>query len=274
MAASTSLAGRIAPLFLRLAVGIIFVIAGLGKFFADMEVSGNDAALLANQGVRFSVPTPPPEKPPERPAEKATDQPAEKPSEKPGESPNGGKQSSPPPLMRLQASPRPYTAEDFPDPIPVQRVYGIALLVHRCAAPAPGPDGKARMQLLPGFLAARPWPATLAWTVGLVEIVAGVFIFFGLITRLSAFLIAGVMAGAIWLTEIGPAMQAGSTVLLVLPNRPLFDGAWMVLYLQFTLLMASLSLLLTGAGAISLDAIWLAPRAPARTGAIEVRPPS
>lgn len=268
MAASTSLTGRIAPLFLRLAVGIIFVIAGLGKFFADMEVSGADAALLANQGVRFSVPTPP-APPPEKPADKPADQPAEKPVE----SPNSTRPNGPPPLMRLQGTPRPYTAEDFPDPIPVQRVYGIALLVHRCAAPPPGPDGKARMQLLPGFLGARPWPATLAWTVGLVEIVAGVFIFFGLITRLSAFLIAGVMAGAIWLTEIGPAMQAGNTVLLVLPNRPLFDGAWMVLYFQFTLLMASISLLLTGAGAISLDAVWLAPRSPARTKAIEARPP-
>ncbi len=49
-----------APMFLRIALGVVFVWAGLGKVCNDVSVKGDDAAALANMGVI----TPPAKAPP------------------------------------------------------------------------------------------------------------------------------------------------------------------------------------------------------------------
>ena len=62
------------------------------------------------------------------------------------------------------------------------------------------------------------------------------------------------MVAAIWLTQIGPAMQSGVTTLGFLPSFPAFDiAAWQPLLWQFILLCASASLFFAGPGGLSMD---------------------
>jgi hypothetical protein len=44
----------IAPIFLRIAIGVTFVWAGLGKLEGEMRVSGEPAAILANMGLHIA----------------------------------------------------------------------------------------------------------------------------------------------------------------------------------------------------------------------------
>ncbi|TVQ62214.1 MAG: DoxX family protein [Phycisphaerales bacterium] len=94
----------------------------------------------------------------------------------------------------------------------------------------------------------------LAWAAAITELVFGLFCLFGFLTRFGAIGFVVTMLVAIWLTEIGPAVQTGATVLGFLPDRPPFDpGAWNVLLWQFALLMSALALLLLGPGRLSID---------------------
>jgi len=68
------------------------------------------------------------------------------------------------------------------------------------------------------------------------------------------------MLGAMWLTQFGPALRSGTTVLGILPAHA---GAWAPdaagnpvygpLLWQFALLMASLALALSRPGALAVD---------------------
>jgi hypothetical protein len=67
------------------------------------------------------------------------------------------------------------------------------------------------------------------------------------------------MAVAIWLTEIGPAIQSGNTILGFLPIREAYAVAlspngYVTLMWQVALLSIALALTTLGAGKLSLDA--------------------
>jgi len=266
---------NVPPLLLRFMLGTVFVWAGLGKVSEMIEVSGEPAAILANMGVIApaaapgagpapKVEPPAPAKPPEsKPPE--SKQPETKPPEPkaPATKP-GGTAGRPGPsgsagiaLVRRQSAPRQYTAADFPSPVHVRRLYGLALLLHSAAAPD---GGAGTMPLWPPSLAAGSAPVYLAWSVASTELAGGVFLLLGLLTRLAALGVAGVMMGAIWLTEIGPAIQSGKTVLGFLPQRPAFGPDWQTLLLQFALCMAALALAFCGPGRLSLDTALLSGR--------------
>ncbi len=61
-ASSGKFASLLSPVFLRLALGVTFIWAGLGKIIPVVPVQGVDAALLANAGVPLNAArrTPPP----------------------------------------------------------------------------------------------------------------------------------------------------------------------------------------------------------------------
>lgn len=162
---------------------------------------------------------------------------------------------------------RVYTAAEFPDAIEVPRVYGLALLLHKAANPPASADGSSAnqmMRLWPQRMARGMWPVRLAWMVAITEVVAGLFVLVGLLTRASAVALAGTMLGAIWLTEIGPAMQAGTTVLGVLPDRDPFSAdAWRALLWQVSLFMGAMALVLLGSGALGFDRKLFPPPPPA-----------
>lgn len=234
MSMGHSLAGSVAPLFLRAVLAVTFVWAGLGKFMAEMPVSGNDASRLVEWGVIAAAPSAPATAP--TPVEVTPETTA----------PGG---ASPPPLMALQ-SPAPPVG----DGSAVRQMYGIALGVHAAANPQPRTDGSSPMALLPAEMGKSPWPVRLAWAASLTELIAGAFILLGLLTRLSAFSIAIVMLTAMWLTQIGPAMQSGNTIAFFLPAYPAFDGEkWTTLLFQFSLFGSAMALTCLGSGAFAFD---------------------
>ena len=179
-----------------------------------------------------------------------------------------------PPISPGAGQPDPnrvYTASEFPDEFEIPRVYSLALLIHKSAYPPAKPaapdatqSANAMMKLWPQRLAHGMWPVRLAWAVAVTEVVAGFFVLVGLLTRASALCLASTMLGALWLTEIGPAIQSGKTVLGILPDRPPFDiDAWKTLLWQLSLFMSAISLAFLGSGAIGFDRKLFPPPPPA-----------
>jgi putative oxidoreductase len=256
---------NVPPLFLRLMLGIVFVYAGFGKVSQPMVVSGQQAADLANMGV-IVPPAAIPEtlKPPETKAPEAKPpetRPTEaKPPEPKPAAPTGPTGALDPHRgsivpVRWQGGLKIYTAADFPSPVQVKLLYSLALMLRSDAAPEAG-----KMPLWPPPLGAGETPVYLAWAVAVTELGGGVCLLLGLLTRVSALGIAAVMLGAMWLTEFGPAIQKGDTVLGFLPNRPVFDMGWQTLMLQFSLLASALALAFCGPGRLSLDRALLSGR--------------
>lgn len=239
------LAIGVAPLLLRIALAITFIWAGLGKVAATMPVSGERAATLANMGVSIPnapvLPTPTPglDGPPDgepMPADGFR-----------GGAPAGGKGAA--------ARGRPqYEAFDFPKTEEVRRVYGVALRIHSAAHPGLDENGDRLPAIWPARLAQETAPRWLAWCVVLAELGGGIALLLGVLTRIAALSIAMVMAGAMWLDQIGPAVQLGQTVLGFLPDRPAFDPeGWRALLWQFMLFMSALAVVFAGSGMLALD---------------------
>lgn len=212
------------PVLLRLMLAMIFIWAGLGKVLDHMVVEGETAAKLANIGV-----------------------------------------ISPPADGRgAKAANHIHTAAEFKEPVRVLRVHGLTLRIydaaHPPAAASPAENGKPLRPYWPTSLAEGSWPSILAWTVAFTEIVGGLCLLFGLLTRFWAFSVAGVMLGAIWLTQLGPNIQVGNTVIGFLPAYDRFSPpAWQALMYQFALLMSAFALVFLGAGRASLDHVLFGP---------------
>lgn len=258
----------VAPIFLRLALGVTFIWAGSAKVFDEKPVTGADAAILANLGVLSAPPKaappaatePAPTPGPTESAPPATPTPTPTPKQ-----PAGG----PPALLQLAtpAAPAPgYTAEDFPTEVQVRAVHLLTLHLVHSANP---PDGK--MALWPDRLAQGRWPVYAAWAVALTELIGGCWLILGLFTRFAALGIACVMLGAMWLTQFGPAIQTGQTYLGFIPRHPIFglNAGGMPLYgtlmWQMVLLAGALALLFAGSGALAIDRALFG-RAPAHPG--------
>ena len=214
---------NIAPLFLRVMLAVVFIWAGLGKVSATMPVSGEDAAILAKLGVVSPAPTT-----------------AAKPEQAGG-------------------SPETATAASAAGtPVSVLRLYGLAVMIHRASHPeASAGGGAAPAPIWPLALGEGQWPVYLAWAVALSELIGGIAILLGLFTRLMALVVSGVMLGAMWLTQFGPAIQSGQATLGFLPSLPAFDPGWQTLMFQFALLAAAMALAFCGPGRLSLDSAIL-----------------
>lgn len=134
-------------------------------------------------------------------------------------------------------------------------MWGIALSVHRAAHPSADPvTGVTPPSIWPALLASGLWPKVFAVAVLLSELAGGVLMLIGLFTRLGALSGAGVMLGAIWLTQIGPAIQSGHAAFGFLPDRNPWDPqAWMPLGWQLSLLAGCLALACLGCGVLAID---------------------
>jgi uncharacterized membrane protein YphA (DoxX/SURF4 family) len=209
MACRTSRAASIGPIFLRLALGIIFIWAGLGKVLGQIEVKGDDVAVLTEMGLTPAAPS-------------------------------GGD----------------------PAEIEVPGAHVLALTLKKAAQP-PGGDAARKFPLWPPAFAQGHWPKYWAYACTVTELVGGALLLIGALTRLSAFALACVMLTALWLTQIGPAVQSGDTWLGFLPNRDLFSMGWEHFQIQFILLAMALCLLFTGCGKLGLDCALFGGRPPA-----------
>ncbi len=145
-------------------------------------------------------------------------------------------------------------------PIVVRRVNMLILMMHASSEPGVSDsDASPTPAVWPSFLAKGPWPKVLAWAACFTEIFAGFFLLIGLLTRFSALSLAGVMGVAMWLATFGPAIQTDTAILGFIPGHPAWSHEWMTPFFQFTLLMAALSLVFTGSGAIALDRAIFSP---------------
>jgi uncharacterized membrane protein YphA (DoxX/SURF4 family) len=280
MSTSDRLAAVMSPVFLRLALAVTFFWAGSTKIFFDMPVQGDRAAALAGMGLTL-----PAVKPAAAPATPATPsapaptQPLAPPDAQPGKAPGKGapkagldaaptgstvaRAGSPalPALAQVvpaaQTQPSNNGGEAGAGPVQVRRLYGLALLLQG-AASTTNKDGKAVMPLWPAKLAQGGWPLYFAWAAALTELLGAVFVLVGLFTRFWAFALGCTMLTAMWLTEIGPAVQSGAAVLGFLPGYAVTSvDQWRTPLWQFGLLMMSLALVFGGAGGASLDRNFL-----------------
>jgi uncharacterized membrane protein YphA (DoxX/SURF4 family) len=246
---------NVPPLLLRMMLGGIFLWAGLGKVCTTMEVQGEQAAILANMGVieaPGAAAQPAPPVAPPAPAGTGAS------FDRPGNADDiGGRVVA----VRQTTGPRVYSAADFPKPVAVKPVYMLALGIHAAAnPPAPEAGGPALQPIWPPAIGGGKWPVYLAWAVVVTELGGGLCVLLGLFTRMWSLGLAGVMLGAMWLTQIGPAVQTGKTTLGFLPARPAFDPEWTHLLFEFCLFMAALALALLGPGRASLDHVLLGGR--------------
>lgn len=223
---------NLSPLILRVMLGITFIWAGAGKFLMEIQYSPEQTAALANL----------------RAIEVAPDiQPLA-----PVAGPDGAAVS--------QAQAR-YLPEQFPQGVSKQSLFMIALLLDAAAHPAFNDDGVEPKPIWPAQLAQGKWPVSLAYAVAATELIAGLLMIFGLFTRLGALGLVGVMLGAIWLTQIGPAIQSGNTQFGFLPDWGAFqtnsvgESVWFTLLFQCSLLASAAAVVLLGAGAVSIDRV-------------------
>ncbi len=113
-----------------------------------------------------------------------------------------------------------------------------------------------------------PLPHLTASLIGAWEIVGGVLLMFGLITRAAAILFAIEMVVAILSTKIG--LYLGTSP-LALPLAPPQIGFWAVLHeirSEYAQFLTSLYLVIAGPGLLSLDARLQSARSRAARGAV------
>lgn len=267
MTASQRLGLGLAPLLLRLVLGAVFIWAGSSKLFVTDVYPPEQAATLASLGILSlddavgAEPEPVPDPEPQTPMERGLDE-LENPTEPAGTATSAALTRSPAIILAqnedgpVEGAVSPgmaYSADDFPDGAEARRLYSLALLLH--ARANPGPDGTP---LWPDVLASNTVLKYMPWVAAVVEFVCGIFVIFGLLTRLSALGLAGVMATALLLTTIGPAAVSGDGFLGFLPDPQFRDpgawvAAWQTMFFQLTTGVIALALVFTGAGWLSFD---------------------
>lgn len=237
------------PVLLRLAVAATFIWAGAGKFLAPVELAPQDEATLQaiESGAPATAPMP-------------TDEDDAAPEEAAGEPVALGDGAE---LMLVQDADDSDAAATTTDADAGPKRTGkdrVALVVYNLA----NPDENGRM-LLPAFMGNGKWPIWIAFMVGMTELVGGILILLGLLTRFAAFMIAGVMIGAIWMTTIGPVLifdQPGwPRFFQILPAIDFSTAetaatsfqSWQTWLFQLAMLMGALSLMCLGAGPLSID---------------------
>lgn len=243
-AARTCLSSNLTPLLLRLALGLTFLWAGWGKIMVRTDFAPDALARLANMGVeRAQVAA-------ERPAGALPDAGAMRAPGGPGVTgedalPHAGR------VILAQGAPsgRVYTAADFAGPAQLPGLYGLALFIQSSA--------NADKPTMPATLGRDAWPVRMAHAAAWTELIGGAFLLVGLFTPLSAFAIACVMGTALWMTQFGPAtVGGGPSTLGFLPpinNFSTGDEGWAKFLWQMLIVFSALSLVFSGAGAVSVD---------------------
>jgi len=261
----------LAPLFLRLVLGSVFLWAGSAKLFVSDVYPPEQAAALANLGIikPADSQSQPPAPEEEIPAETAPDEDVqiENPAVPEGTTTSAAAGSSGTIILVQNESPSElkYTAADFPEGAKARRLYGLALLFDVRANPTDGTS-----PLWPQALASGTMIHVMPWAAAVAEFAGGVFVLFGLLTRLAALGLTGTMLAAMLLTTIGPAAVSGTGFLGFLPDPQFADAnawgpAWQPMMFQLTTGVIAFALVLTGAGWLSFDQ-RLAGRKPDKDG--------
>ena len=316
MSIRRSLALNVAPLGLRLALGLTFVWAGVGKIAHTTTIDDpQQLALLAEWGqiepAKATIPEPdieiqidPPANPETDPIVPADDTPIDTPIDVPVDETDIPNIEDQPTLEEPPADPDPADLAPAIDPITdpvtdpatddslppaddageneddqaqplddsdamsvsyaqqstsieVKRVLKLALKIHSAANPGVDDAGQQQMTLWPKAISTGSLPVVVAWVVAILELVCGAALLSGFFTRMACLPIIGSMLAAIWLTQVGPAIQSGNTVIGFLPQG-IFDiglegPAYAALLWQFALAAMGFAMLLIGPGCFSID---------------------
>jgi uncharacterized membrane protein YphA (DoxX/SURF4 family) len=240
----------LAPVLLRVALGAVFLWAGLAKVMDTYEFPGEEAAILANLGVikgPGAAPAPDGATPDPADADEGDDVGLATPHD------SGVR------LVAMQG--RQYSAADFREPVEARMVN--RLVVGLYTASHPGFDettGAPKRAIWPAALGEGKVVQLMAWSVALGEIACGGAVLIGLATRLASFGLVIIMAGALWLSQIGPAIQEGTATLGFLPGHSTWSENWTHFFFPLSLLCMSLATMLLGAGTLSLDALLFRPK--------------
>ncbi len=253
------------PLLLRLALAATFVWAGYGDLFRNRKFSPQDAAVLAELGVitpRTGGVVDPEGLDESDPAMSedednqvsawgddfelvlVQDDPVEDEIESAADVADEVDEADEPASVVA----RNFSAADFPNGAEALGKHRIAIRIYNSVFPE---SGNAR---LPASFASGHWPTTLGTTAGVVEFIGGLFLLLGLLTRLSALLLAGTQAAALWMTYIAPNAigSASDSFMWVLPHLDYVDsvsrGTWETMMWRFMLLMACFALFVSRPG--------------------------
>ncbi|MCA9271458.1 MAG: DoxX family protein [Phycisphaerales bacterium] len=297
MSFRTTLALNVAPLCLRLALAGTFMWAGISKVAYRTEISDpNDIAQLVEWNIvppqSAAVPAPPLDNPetvqpkddpaatppadesngledvidnlqkkldaitPDDDQQVEENQPADDlPPDDPAATDSDEGDEVTPVEDGGNALPVAYQSDQ--DSVEVKRVMRLALLIHHAANPGVNNEGQPLTSLWPDALAKGTLPVVFAWVAAILELVCGAAMLIGFFTRLASLPLAGTMLTAMWLTQIGPAIQSGNTLIGFLPTR-MFDESpagyvYATILWQFALLMSALAMFFIGPGALSID---------------------
>ncbi|MGD9693232.1 MAG: DoxX family protein [Phycisphaerales bacterium] len=253
-----TLAFKVAPLFLRLALGATFIYAGHAKIFVKMPCNPDQLSTLANMGVSGAIAaatpstsTPPPTPTPTTPANPRNNDPAN-PLPEPSTPPSNNPSSSAL-VASSSVTGRLYTPADFESDANLPMLYQLALTLRtNSQTPVPDANGNTPIRLWPASLGQDAWPVRFAWAVAITELAGGCLVLIGFLSRLSALALAGVMLGALWLATIGPAINAPKAFLAFLPQLSSFEG-WHSLMLQLSAFACAIAVACLGAGWLSVD---------------------
>lgn len=249
---SSLLGASWATLPLRLAIGLTFVWAGAGKWLGEVEMPASSRPALVECGAI---------------ADKAPG--LESAAANPLNSQDGATVIGPSPAS-------PPSAPVSEEPVTVRRLWGLALKIHAAGQPPKRPSEAFSITpglnqpidpsptpgpFWPGWLSSPRMAGVQAWSVMIVEIVAGFLVLVGLLTRPAALVLCGTMLGALWLDQLGPAIGSGQTRWGFLPSYPAFDPkAWMPILWQLALSCSCLALALLPRGPLSADRLFFGPR--------------
>ncbi len=153
--------------------------------------------------------------------------------------------------------------ENTDAPVNVRVVKGLGASIYLAGNPAADENGITPRAIWPRFISSPFFAKAQAFAVAITEILAGLFLLAGLLSRLSSLGVIAIMLGAIWLSQIGPAMQSGNTYLGFLPDYARFSHQWKDLFFQLSMLAMAAAVLLTGPGFLSVDAVLFRRRAKA-----------
>lgn len=276
-------------LILRLILTLTFLWAGIGKIKGEFDVTGDDAARLAQMGVSLTEVAPPPEPIRDLPGQ---DLPA--PSElivpegasDPENAPSSTEEVADAVLDQIAQTPdgetaqadavdeftdpagdeeewaadqisgTTYSPDDFRGTYRVQRVAGIALVLSKAGNPGLDDESKQLASTMPAWVAAERWPIYFAWAAAITELIAAALLLFGVLTRLGAIMVVGVMLTAVWLTQIGPAaMGLTDAYLGLIPKAadPWAPSSYATLLWQLACLGMATAVFLLGSGPIGFD---------------------
>jgi len=283
------------PLFLRVALAVVFLWSGIGKL-QPMEYTPAQAATLANMGVAAFAQaaatsggsgtngaadgadnaTAKPDQarispngllPLVQTDQEQSEQPAEnEPPKTKGAEPAATSSEEPPPTNKAATPPSDDSRAGLAAPAPTFTVAdyagpvtGRALFAIALSIDASAHPADGAKAIWPASLAKGSQPAWIARAIMITEIAGGVMALVGALVRLAGLALAGVMVGAAWLTSIGPYAIGGKAGFIhILPPVSEFS-AWQTWTLQLTVFCAAIGLLFAGAGALSVDRLVFGP---------------